>query len=154
MRCLPLAVMTASIVTACIGTQSEALNQDQNTPLQTERMGVYVTSNDLGQSLRFYESVLGVSPEIQTRSFLGFNIAGGLFAVVDKETFVPEAKFGNNAVPYIRVTNLREVHAHVQAIVTPPAFVSDIIEEDYLSLFKLTDPDGNIVEFYAFSQGE
>ena len=153
MRFLIIKVVLTAISTACGASQSEDLNVDQNGSIKTERMGVYISSNNLNQSLEFYGSVFGIAPEVQTPGFLGFDISDGLFAIVDKETFAPDAIYGNNAVPYIRVSDLSEAHARIKAIVVPPAHISEIIREDYLSLFKLTDPDGNIVEFYTVRQG-
>lgn len=151
MRYLIMMVVVTMLSTACGAARSEGFDVDQNKSLEMERMGVYISSNDLNHSLEFYQVVFGISPEVKTPSFLGFDISGGLFAIVDKETFAPEATYGNNAVPYIRVSNLSEVHARTKEIVFPPAQVSEIIYEDYLSLFKLTDSDGNIVEFYEIN---
>lgn len=119
-----------------------------------ERLGVYVVSADLERSRRFYEIVFETAPELQTETFLGFNIAGGLFAVVSKETFAPNSLIGGNAVPYIKVPNVRRAQAHLEAVMPATAQSSILINEGYISLLKFRDPDGNLIEYYEIKQAE
>ena len=129
--------------------QETAMKLSQQDNLQ--RLGVYVLSSDMQRSGRFYRALLEAEPVFQTEVFIGFNISGGLFAIVSKEAFAPEASLGGNAVPYIKVTDIDAARRHVTAIAPDAVQAPGIIREGPLSLFKFKDPDGNLVEYYALS---
>jgi len=123
------------------------LTQEEN----LERLGVYVLSSDMQRSSAFYSALFGKDPAFQTDVFAGFDISGGLFAVVSKAAFAPEAKLGGNAVPYIKVNDINAAYRHVEKLAPAALRPSGIISEGPLSLFKFEDPDGNLVEYYALS---
>jgi catechol 2,3-dioxygenase-like lactoylglutathione lyase family enzyme len=55
---------------------------------------------------------------------------------------------GDNALPYIRVSNITAAFVHVQAI-APEALRTEIVTEGPFRFFRFVDPDGNLIEFYA-----
>ena len=57
-----------------------------------QRLGVYVLSSDLSRSREFYQDLFSAAPTVETDVFIGFDVAGGLFAVISKQTFAPDAK--------------------------------------------------------------
>jgi catechol 2,3-dioxygenase-like lactoylglutathione lyase family enzyme len=137
-------------------TYSTALKSEETAmqiahPPPLERLGVYVLSSDMKRSEAFYRSVFGLSPSVQTEVFIGFDIAGGLFAVVSRQAFAPDAVLGGNAVPYIKVGDVEAAHGHVEAVA--PEALRDagagVISEGPISLFKFRDPDGNLIEYFS-----
>ena len=122
-----------------------------NTPETKERLGVYVVSSNLKKSEAFYEAIFQRSAQIKMESFVGFDIAGGLFAVIDKSTFAPDSTVGDNAVPYIEVSNVLEVFDHILTVAPDAVKDNTVIEEGPITLFKFRDPDGNMVEYYSLS---
>ena len=99
----------------------------------------------------FYRDLFGVDPHLKTEVFLGFDVAGGMFAVVDREKFAPGSTIGGNAIPYIRVHDIQSAFAHAKAVA--PAAMRDVelLDEGPIKIFKFNDPDGNAIEFYSLS---
>lgn len=118
-------------------------------PPTFERLGVYVLSGDMQRSETFYRSVFGRSPAVQTEVFIGFDVAGGLFAVVSRQAFAPEAVQGTSAIPYIKVSDIRAAYRHVETVAPEALHREGVLEEGPISLFKFTDPDGNIIEYFS-----
>ena len=120
-------------------------------PAPLERLGVYVLSSDMKRSENFYRTVFGLAPTVQTEAFIGFDVVGGLFAVVSKQTFAPDAVLGGNAIPYIKVGDAEAAHRHVKTV-APEALQgagAGVIHEGPISLFKFRDPDGNMIEYFS-----
>ncbi|NKX63483.1 hypothetical protein HEP89_05180 [Labrenzia sp. 5N] len=116
-----------------------------------QRLGVYVLSSDLKRSREFYGAIFGTAPKIETDVFIGFDVAGGLFAVISKQTFAPDAKLGGNTVPYLKVDDIQMALQHVETIAPDALKAPGLISEGPISLFKVTDPDGNIIEYYSLN---
>lgn len=118
-------------------------------PPAIERSGLYVVATDLERATGFYEKLFGKAPAVRAPGLVGFDVAGGLYAVVAKDRFAKDATVGGNVVPYIRVADIDAWFAHVRAIV-PGALVSPaVLREGPVSLFKFRDPDGNQVELFS-----
>ncbi|WP_157739051.1 VOC family protein [Labrenzia sp. VG12] len=143
---ITLFFLTSFITANAQETAMQASRQDN-----LERLGVYVLSSDMERSGTFYRTLFGADPVFQTEVFVGFNIAGGLFAVVSKEAFAPKARLGGSTVPYLKVADIDAALAHVTEIAPEALQAPGIIREGPLSLFKFRDPDGNLVEYYALS---
>jgi len=124
---------------------------NQTEPAAIERLGLYVLSTDLTRSETFYTRLFGAAPKVRTEVFMGYDIAGGLFAVVSKQAFAPEAKLGASTIPYLKVADLDAAHRHVQAVAPDAILAPGVITEGPISLLKVADPDGNIVEYFALS---
>ncbi|WP_428687542.1 VOC family protein [Roseibium sp.] len=135
------------------GTALNAQETDMQTtqPAKPERLGVYVLADDLNRSEAFYSTLFGASPAVRTEVFAGYDVAGGLFAVVSRATFAPDAKLGGNAIPYIKVDDIEAAYQHVRTIAPDALKAPGVISEGPLSLFKFTDPDGNIIEYFSLN---
>lgn len=133
--------------TTALNAQETDMNQTE--PATIERLGLYVLSTDLTRSEAFYARLFGATPRVRTEVFMGFDIAGGLFAVVSKQAFAPESKLGTSTIPYLKVADLEAVHRHVQAVAPDAIMAPGVITEGPISLLKIADPDGNIVEYFA-----
>ena len=120
-------------------------------PVAFERLGIYVASKDIARSEGFYEAVFSQSPQIKIDGFIGFDIAGGLFAIVDHSRFAPKSTIGGNAIPYIKVSSIHEAFDHIKAVAPEAVRGVQIIEDGPIKLFKFTDPDGNVIEYYSLS---
>ncbi|WP_157139768.1 VOC family protein [Roseibium aggregatum] len=116
-----------------------------------QRLGVYVLSSDLKRSREFYGAIFGTAPKIETDVLIGFDVAGGLFAVISKQTFAPDAKLCGNTVPYLKVDDIQAALQHVETIAPDALKAPGLISEGPISLFKVTDPDGNILEYYSLN---
>ncbi|WP_269584185.1 VOC family protein [Roseibium sp. Sym1] len=139
------------LFTTATALNAQETDMSKTGPAAFERLGIYVLSSDLERSEAFYRALFGKGPGVQTEVFMGFDIAGGLFAVVSKETFAPEAKLGGNAIPYLKVPDLAAAHDHVRQVAPDALMAPGVIREGPISLFKFTDPDGNILEYFALS---
>ena len=113
-----------------------------------ERMGLYVVSSDLPRSRSFYGKVFGTEPELVTDALIGFNVAGGMFAIVSKAVYAQNSTIGDNVVPYIQVRDIDALLAHLQTTVPDAVRNQSIIDESVIKILKCQDPDGNLVEFY------
>lgn len=116
-----------------------------------ERLGVYVTSTNLERSRIFYETIFDAVPKVSTEYFIGFEVAGGLFAIVSKDQFAPNSTPGGNVVPYLRVPNAQTAYQHLKTVAPDTVAGSNLIHEGSLSLFKFVDPDGNVIEYFSLN---
>jgi len=111
-------------------------------------MGAYVPSDDMQRSEAFYRAVFDRAPAIVLPDFVAFNVAGGWFAIVSREKYAPKSQPGSGAVPYLQSADLETVQARVRTTgVTAP----EIIEEPGIRLLKITDPNGQLVEFFKLT---
>lgn len=111
-------------------------------------MGAYVPSDDLGVSETFYRALFDAAPVIELTDFVAFNVAGGWFAIVSRERYAPGSEPGTGAVPFLQSGNLEMLRDRVMS---NGGDAPDIIEEPGISLLKITDPNGQVIEFFAFT---
>ncbi len=112
-----------------------------------ERLGLYVVVSDLEASTAFYQAFFEAPPSVRAPGFVGFTVAGGIYALVSREAFAPDSVHGDNVVPYLRVADIERAFDRVRRIspARPPAGIRD---EGPLRLFRFADPDGNIIELF------
>lgn len=108
-------------------------------------MGAYVHTDDMQKSETFYRTLFARDPMIQLEGFVAFDISGGWFAIVSRTKYAPDAQAGTGAVPYIRSGNLSTLRTRIQ---NTGAEAPEIIEEPGIHLLKITDPNGQLVEFF------
>ncbi|WP_309603252.1 VOC family protein [Sphingomonas sp.] len=121
-------------------------------PAVFERFGAYIVVEDVDKSAAFYERILGKQPQLKTKAMVGFDIAGGLFALVSRADYAPDVKRGDSAIPYIKVASVEALFDHVKKV-APTSLQSEKVKvEGPFRFFKVRDPDGNIVEFFSVSQ--
>jgi predicted enzyme related to lactoylglutathione lyase len=117
---------------------------------EIERFGVYVVASDLDRARAFYEALFQKTPYVRTPSLVGFDVAGGLYAVVSAQAYRPNVRRGDNAVPYIRVADIEAEFERVRRI-APNMLDPAVVVEGPVRLFRFTDPDGNMIEFFALA---
>ena len=117
-------------------------------PIAAERFGLYVVSDDLDRATAFYERLFGRA-QMRTAGMVGFNVAGGLYAVVSRQAFAPMAKRGDTTRPYVKVRNINVTFDRVKES-APASIESEAVQaEGMFSYFRFRDPDGNVVEFFS-----
>ncbi len=115
------------------------------------KAGVYVVAHDVEKTSKFYEGIFARAPSLKTPQFVGFDIAGGLFAVVSRQAFAPNSVRGDNAIPYIRAKDVVAEYERIAKLAPEALRGRKLIHDGPLILFKMSDPDGNVVEFYSFA---
>ncbi|WP_050605654.1 VOC family protein [Ruegeria sp. 6PALISEP08] len=135
--------LTAVLPTALVAESSQ---QRGTAPIMA--MGAYVTTDDMEESEAFYRALFDSDPTIGLPEFVAFNVAGGWFAIVSRDKYAPGSEAGSGAVPYLQSTDLEVLHARAtSAGVTAP----EIIEEPGIHLLKITDPNGQLIEFFRLT---
>ena len=143
--------MKSAITAALIAVLPAALGAETSEfsdPAPILAMGAYVPTDDIDVSVAFYRALFDETPAITLPDFVAFDVAGGWFAVVSRERYAPGAEPGSGAVPYLQASNLEELQDRVSAIGGP---APEIIEEPGIHLLKITDPNGQLVEFFKLT---
>ena len=109
-------------------------------------MGAYVLTDDIGASEAFYRALFDRAPVIELSDFVAFDIEGGWFAIASRSKYAPDSKPGTGAVPYLQS---RDLEALQDRAAEAGALVPDIIEEPGIHLLMITDPNGQLIEFYS-----
>lgn len=113
------------------------------------QMGAYVATDDMAESEAFYTALFGDEPVIKLDNFIAFDVADGIFAIIKRDVYAPNASSGTGSVPYIHSTDLTAVQARVEAATGELA--PEIIVEPGIHILKLTDPNGQLVEFFSLT---
>lgn len=143
--------MRSAIAAALISTLPAALCAETSAAMDSApilAMGAYVPTDDVDASVAFYRALFDETPAISLPDFVAFDIAGGWFAVVSRDRYAPDAEPGSGAVPYLQASNLEELQSRMSAIGVP---APEIIEETGIHLLKITDPNGQLVEFFKLT---
>ncbi|MEN3973405.1 VOC family protein [Sphingomicrobium sp. XHP0235] len=117
--------------------------------IETQRFGLYVLVEDVEQSVAFYEALFAKSPQIRTPALVGFDVSGGLFGIVDRAKYGEGSTSGNSARPYIRVVDIDQAFTHAQTLAADGIEQPGIVREGPFSFFRMSDPDGNVLEFFS-----
>lgn len=120
-------------------------------PFPVERFGLYVAVDDLERSAAFYEALFGAAPQVRANALIGFDIAGGLFAIVSRRTFRLPANQGGATRPYLKVADIDAAFERVRRIEGGRLESEAPIKEGAFAFFRLADPEGNMVEFFSVS---
>lgn len=125
---------------------AEAVKPENTVPIMA--MGAYVPTDDMAASEAFYRALFDSDPAIGLPDFVAFNVAGGWFAIVSRDRYAPDSRPGSGAVPYLQSADLAALQARVTAAgVTAP----EIIEEPGIHLLRITDPNGQLIEFFRLT---
>ncbi len=108
-------------------------------------MGLYVPTDNMSASKDFYRNLFASEPAIELDDFIAFSVAGGWFAIVTRERYAPDSIAGSGAVPYLQSGNLEELRAR---LIRFGQDAPEIIEEPGIHLLKVTDPNGQLIEFF------
>jgi hypothetical protein len=107
--------------------------------------GAHVPTDDMEGSEIFHRALFDSAPAIALPDFVAFNLAGGWFAIVSRARYAHGSKPGSGAVPYLQSADLEALRARVAAT---GATAPEIIEEPGIQLLKITDPNGQLIEFF------
>lgn len=138
-KILPLA---ASVLLA--GATAASAQNDQT----ILAMGAYVPTDKMGVSEEFYRVLFDRVPVIEQPDFVAFNIEGGWFAIASRSKYAPGSLPGSGAVPYLQSSDLLTLQERASAA---GAEIPDIIVEPGIHLLKITDPNGQLIEFFALT---
>jgi predicted enzyme related to lactoylglutathione lyase len=111
-------------------------------------LGLYVVTDDMTKSTKFYEQLFEAKPYVDNGSFVAFSISGNLFSLYSKEAFEHTLTRGNGVVPYIRVSDISLEFERVKAL-GAKMIHTEVLDEGPIRLFMFEDPGGNPVEFYS-----
>lgn len=140
--------VSAAILAALLpGTVSAETSVPPSTEAITA-MGAYVPTDDMQGSETFYRALFDSAPVIGLPDFVAFDIAGGWFAIVSRERYAPGAQAGTGAVPYLQSSDLETLRARLAA---HAGQAPQIIEEPGIRLLKITDPNGQLIEFFSLT---
>ena len=139
----PVLAVLCAIATLGIHGRATA----QAAPITVERFGLYVVSDDLGRAAAFYQRIFG-SPKVRVPGMVGFAVAEGFYAIVDRATFARAAVRGDTTRGYMKVADIRAAYQQI-AIAVPDNLEGPVVTEGGFSFFRVRDPDGNRFEFYA-----
>lgn len=112
-------------------------------------MGSYVASDDIARSEAFYRILFDQNPIIRLEDFVAFDVADGWFAIVSRTKYAPESQPGRGAVPYIQSGNLETIRQ--RAVRADKGVAPTIIVEPNISVLKIIDPDGQLIEFFTLT---
>lgn len=119
--------------------------------IEVQRFGLYVLASDVERSVAFYEALFGKAPQVRTPALVGFDLAGGLFAIISREAYAPGAAAGGGVRPYIRVADIDAAFAHVRELVPASIESAGVVTEGPFRFFRFSDPDGNMIELFSFA---
>ncbi len=119
-------------------------------PVNTDRFGLYVVVDDMNRATLFYEQLFG-DPEIQFPNLVGFDVAGGFYAVVSREMYATDAIPGDTMRAYIKVSDIEDTFERVRAIAPNRLESAAVIVEGPFRFFRVRDPDNNVLEFFAIN---
>lgn len=140
-----LAVATL-IATATFASAAPTVGE----PLAVERFGIYVAVSDVDRSVAFYQALFGEAPQVRTPALVGFNVAGGLFGIVDRAAYAPQTTAKGSVRPYIKVADIETAFLRANELAPGQIEPPGIVSEGAFRFFRFEDPDGNVVEFFSF----
>ena len=114
------------------------------------RFGLYVTVADLQKASAFYEQLFQKKPYVRNDALVGFDVAGGLYALYTEQGASGKRVRGDSVVPYLRVKDLEKEFERLKQLGVR-LIDEQIVVEGPIKLFKFADPDGNVIEFFSLA---
>jgi predicted enzyme related to lactoylglutathione lyase len=137
---LPFVLLLLSVVpTSSLRAQASGI----------ERFGLYVISDDLSRAGAFYRELFQKTPQISNSSLVGFDVEGGLYAIVSRKAFALPSAQGSNVRPYIKVRDIFGEFQRVKKLAAGSLQSEAVVEEGPFRFFRFADPDGNVIEFFS-----
>lgn len=137
-------LLAATLATAAVGASTSSAEE-----LSIERLGVYVAADDIDRAAAFYEVLFGEEPQVRTPSFVGFDVAGGLYAIVSRKAYALPATPGGSTRPFIKVADIEAAIRRVQDVAPDSVEGRGIVREGAFRFFRFADSEGNTVEFFS-----
>jgi predicted enzyme related to lactoylglutathione lyase len=141
------ALIAGLVATTGVATSVQALGQT----VDVVRFGLYVAVDDVDRSVEFYEKLFGKAPQVRTPALVGFDVAGSLFGVVNRNAYAPGTSAGGRVRPYIRVADIEAAFSRVTAMAPGSIAAPGIVTEGPFRFFRFVDPDGNVLEIFSFT---
>ena len=117
--------------------------------IEIQRFGLYVLVDDVERSVAFYAALFGKEPQIRTPALAGFDLAGGLFGIVDRSSYAKNGSPSSSVRPYMKVADLDEAFARAKALAGDRIEAPGIVTEGDFRFFRFSDPDGNMLELFS-----
>jgi predicted enzyme related to lactoylglutathione lyase len=137
--------LSAALVAAATGASAPARSE----PLAVDRFGLYVAVDDLDRSTAFYEALFGEKPQVRSEGLVGFEVAGGLYALVSKKAYRLTLPPGGSVRPYVKVNDIDAAFERVKQLVPARLESNAVVSEGAFHFFRFSDPEGNVVEFFS-----
>lgn len=117
--------------------------------IEVQRFGLYVLVDDVERSVAFYAALFGKEPQVRTPALVGFDVAGGLFGIVDRTSYPNSGSVNSSVRPYMKVADLDGAFARAKALAGDRIEAPGIVTEGDFRFFRFTDPDGNMLELFS-----
>ena len=117
--------------------------------IEVQRFGLYVLVDDVERSVAFYAALFGKEPQVRTPALVGFDVAGGLFGIVDRSSYAKNGSPSSSVRPYMKVADLDEAFARAKALAGDRIEAPGIVTEGDFRFFRFKDPDGNMLELFS-----
>jgi catechol 2,3-dioxygenase-like lactoylglutathione lyase family enzyme len=140
-----LKTLSAALALAGIVASGPARSE----PLGVERFGLSVAVDDLDRSAAFYEALFDAKPQVRSEGLVGFDIAGGLYALVSKHVYRLPLPPGGSVRPYVKVRDIDAVFARVKQLAPDRLESVAVTSEGPFHFFRFSDPEGNVIEFFS-----
>ncbi|HTE41996.1 MAG TPA: VOC family protein [Steroidobacteraceae bacterium] len=144
MKYLISAFASLCLLFSFVLTRAQAPEPTQN----IERFGLYVVVADLSKAQTFYEQLFQKKPYVTNDRLVGFDVAGGLFAVFAQKGLDRKANRGDSTVPYLRIKDIDAEFARLKKAGFK-LLDAAVVREGPIALFRCSDPDGNVIEFFS-----
>lgn len=136
---LPMAVAAVPLSTA----------HAQQSHADIERFGLYIAVDDLDQAAAFYEKLFETKPQVKYTGLVGFDVAGGFYALVSKRAFNLTTERGSSVRPYIKVRDIYASFEHVKKLSHATLESEAVVVEGSFRFFRFKDPEGTVIEFFS-----
>ncbi|HEY9745505.1 MAG TPA: VOC family protein [Oculatellaceae cyanobacterium] len=111
---------------------------------------VYVVS-DLARARRFYEDVLGLTPEgLSSENFQEYGVGGGTFAIGCLPENAPDFFKNRGSSIAFEVEDLDATHARMKELNVP--ILSGPSDYPGCRMLVITDPDNNVITLHQIKQ--
>jgi|GEM_PF-1552947 len=138
-------LLAAVLATTAVAAPVPALGR----ALEVQRFGLYVLVDDVERSVAFYAALFGSEPQVRTPALVGFDVAGGLFAIVSRRSYAPDARPDGRVRPYLKVADLDAAFERVNRLAPGRVEGGRVVTEGPFRFFRFADPDGNVVELFS-----
>jgi predicted enzyme related to lactoylglutathione lyase len=135
-------------VAVCIALAMPIASVQAQESSTVERFGLYIAVSDLPKAQRFYEQLLLKKPYVTNDRLVGFDVAGGLFALFAQQGLDRQLTRGDSTVPYLRVKDIDAEFARLKKA-NVKLLDAAVVREGPVALFRCADPDGNVIEFFS-----
>jgi predicted enzyme related to lactoylglutathione lyase len=137
--------LLAAFTAAAVGSPPPA----SAAPLAVDRFGLYVAVDDLDRAADFYAALFGKAPQVRSEGLVGFDVAGGLYALVSKKAYRLAVPPGGAVRSYVKVGDIDAAFERVRRLAPGRLESEAVVSEGSFRFFRFRDPEGNVVEFFA-----